>query len=382
MNVRSMTGDSRRPVDDNLTHAVVGSPDSTHAIELPADRSLAKALQVLHRNSFWCGTGAGGCGQPMILNAGQVRIPYFRHHPGTDCAHSSAGSGAARSYEHLHFQHEIVVWLEKQGLTASAEFFLGPDGRADVHVIVDGRDHTIEVQLSPIGFSEWQRRDEQYRARVHRVTWLYGPGAEAAASTEQAGRGYVLHLRRSDTSEGRCAEVGVVTHLNEAWSPLSECELRGDLFWTPDLDQALVNLARAREEEEVAQKRAKEAAEAAITRQHAAVQFPSKKSQQPVSLPSDRTEACGTVAWWESLHPELSVWSETQDWEWVSGLSHRGRSAARVAAYIVSNIYLNGPISRILLLDEEAGVEVVAAMEAAGLLRQYELRGVKRWERS
>lgn len=126
------------------------------------------------------------------------------------------------------------------------EHYFGVDGRADPHVVVESRRHTIEVQLSPIGVEDWSRRDENYRHHVDQVTWLYGPHAETAAATEQALRCHAFHIR--GTGNDSHIEIGVATELAEHWGSLVECELRPEGLWAPSLDQALDALAAARQE--------------------------------------------------------------------------------------------------------------------------------------
>lgn len=132
-------------------------------------RAEALRLKSLHRGAFWRGIQAGGCGGALKVAAGSIRVPCFRHQAGAKCALAGNSARAARSYKHLHYQQALVACLEKQGLSAMTEYHLGPDGRADLHVIVRTRRHTIKVQLSPIGAGEWQRRDEGYRRQVDHV---------------------------------------------------------------------------------------------------------------------------------------------------------------------------------------------------------------------
>ncbi|WP_344145837.1 competence protein CoiA family protein [Nocardioides koreensis] len=382
--------DPERPrrAKGELAHAVVDGPDGTHAVELSPVRAEALRLKLLHEESFWCSRQAGGCGGALVLAAGPIRVPYFRHHSGADCALAGDSARAARSYEHLHYQRALLAWLEAQGLSATTEHHLGPDGRADLHVIVHSRRHTIEVQLSPLGINEWRRRDEGYHRQVDHVTWLHGAGAETAAAAEQADRDHALHIR-AGAGAGTAIEIGVVTNLTEVWSPLGECELRAEQFWTPHLEQALADLAAAREEsaaraaEEAADEARREASRQAAARRRAADAKRETAARGAVPLASsDENDRYGTLPWWGEIHPELASWAPEQGWAWTDGLTEQGRAAARVVSYIVSRLYTSGPISMLLLPDETVGAEVVAALERAGFLRLYERRGVERWERT
>jgi hypothetical protein len=369
-----------RRAKGELAHAVVDGADGTHAVELSPMRAEALRLKALHEGSFWCSTQAGGCGGSLVLAAGAIRVPHFRHHRGAECALAGDCAHAARSYEHLHYQRALLAWLEAQGLTATIEHHLGSDGRADLHVIVSTRRHTIEVQLSPLGLKDWQQRDAGYHRQVDHVTWLYGAAAETTAAAEQAHRGHALHIRASAGS-GMTLAIGVVTDLTEAWSPLRECELRAERFWTPHLDGALADLAAA----EAAARAAEEAAEEArrqASKQPTARRRPAEAKF--VAWPSSSTglgDRYGTLAWWEEIHPELAGWSPEQGWAWTSVLTDEGKAAARVVSYIVLRLYASGPISMLPLPDAMLGAEVVAALELAGFLRRYERGGVERWER-
>lgn len=365
-----------------LAHAVVNGPDGTHAVELSSVRAEALRLKSLHRGAFWCGIQAGGCGGALVVAAGPIRVPYFRHQPGAQCALAGDSARAALSYKHLHYQHVLVAWLEKQGLSATTEYHLGPDGRADLHVIVRTRRHTIEVQLSPIGVEDWQRRDEGYRRQVDHVTWLYGAASETAAASEQADRGHALHIRGDGTGEG--IQIGVVTDLNEAWSPLTECELQDGQFWTPCFDQALADLAVSREQaiaqavEEEARREDLRQAENRHRATEAARELDTRVAPRPPT--TNRDDPYETLLWWAGT-PELASWVSKQVWTWADDLTDGGKSAVRLVSYIVSRLYTSGPISMLLLPDEITGAEAVAALERAGFLRRYTRQGVERWER-
>lgn len=371
-----------RRAKGELVHAVVDGPDGTHAVELSQVRAEALRLKSQHEGLFWCSTQARGCGSALVLAAGPVRAPYFRHHRGAECALAGDNALAARSYLHLRYQRALVAWLNEQGLSATIEHHLGPDGRADLHVIVHGRRHTIEVQLSPLGLNEWRRRNDGYRRQVDHVTWLYGAAAETAAASQQANHGHALQIRGGEATDTDL-EVGVLTDFSEAWSPLTECELRTEQFWTPHLDQALADLAaRAAEKAATGEARAEARKEAAnrardpdVDRDLAARLGP------PTPVSAKWGSPYGTLAYWEEAHPGLANWQPEQGWAWTHTLSAEGRAAARVVAYIVSRLYASGPIATLLLPDATVGAEVIGALERAGFLRRYERRGVERWER-
>lgn len=331
----------RKRAKGELAHAVVDGSDGTHAVELSPVRSEALQLKARHDEQFWCSTQANGCGGPLVLAAGQIRIPYFRHRPGAACALGGDNARAARSYEHLRCQRALVAWLTAQGLSATIEHYFGPDGRADIHVMVSGRSHTIEVQLSPIGLIEWHRRDENYRRQVDQVTWLYGAGAETVSAAEQATRGHAYNLR-AHAEQAQALEVGVVTDLTDAWSNLDECELRIDRFWTPRLDEALADLATARD-----QAAAKAAQEAEATRREGRRRTEARTRQTAVvrrgpaadTVESNIPDKYGTLDWWRTYFPGLAGWTPDQGWRWTEELTDDGKATAKVLAYVVSRLY-------------------------------------------
>lgn len=386
MSVNLDRAEPPRRAKGQLAHAVVDGPDGTHAVELSPIRAEALRLKTLHEESFWCTTQAGGCGGALVLAAGPVRIPYFRHHSNAACALAGDNVRAARSYEHLYYQRALLAWLEAQGLSATTEHHLGPDGRADLHVIVQSRRHTIEVQLSPLAVNEWRRRDEGYRRQVDHVTWLYGARADTAAAVEQADRGHALHIRAGSES-ATALEIGVVTDLTEVWSPIEECELRIGGFWTPHLGKALADLAAAREEaaREAAEKAAAEARRASEESEvrRRAVEAGRQRDDDGTRPPASAgwNASYGTLAYWQEVHPEQTNWAPEQGWAWIEGLPEGSEVAARVVAYIVSRLYASGPISMLLLPDAPAGEEIVSALERARFLRLYERGSVERWER-
>ncbi len=379
---------------DGLMQAVVDAPDGFAVIDAPSDPRLARELRRRWGNEFWCTTLASGCGGPLRLAAGDVRRPYFRHRPKATCRLAQNPSRAPRAYEHLHYQRELVTWLERQGLRADIEHRFGAEGRADLHVEVDGVGQSIEIQLSRISDEEVRERDDVYRRHVSHVTWLFGTGpARALASSAQAADGVALLVRR-DGQTGH-VEVGVLDYDdNERWSPLDDCELRNDGLWTPHLQSAKDEYRRVLEERaRQAQRQAEERA-AADRRAAEAVAATQRvrhrpRQPQPTEPPPVIHHAArgperatfGTLAWWQEVHAERVEWMPDQGWGWSQNLPEPERTAAQVLAYIVQRIYANGPVKMLHPPDGGDGHRVVAALKDAQLIRTYERGGIARWER-
>jgi hypothetical protein len=383
------------PSSNKLAYAVVDGPDGAHAVVLPAGRSAALQIKDQYRETFWCSTQAGGCGARLIVAAGPVLRPHYRHKDGMDgCALADDGARAERSYEHLRYQRALLAWLADQGLHATMEKVLGADSRADLHVVIDGRSQTLEVQLSPIAGNVWRDRDEKYRSHVEHVTWLYGSGAEAAAAIEQAARGHALHLRTAvpalqESDDSRAAveavdtemvvEVGVVSHLGEAWSPLAVCQLRSDGVWTPDLDQALHDMAEA---ENVA---AEEARREAARRAAASVAAGERTVMWKAAALAAGTlvEGYGTTSWWPRIFPSFASWAPDVGWGWTNDVDEDVRTAARRLCFIVQRLYASGPVDMLMAPDEPevTTASAIAALERAGFLSLEDRNGVQRWRR-
>ncbi|MDP9394140.1 MAG: hypothetical protein M3Q27_07740 [Actinomycetota bacterium] len=381
-----------------LAHAVVDGPHGFAAVDVPENPSEARALRRQWANTFWCSTLAGGCGEKLTLAAGDVRRPYLRHGPNPTCQLAKNPSRATTAYEHLHYQRELAAWLGRQGLSAQIEHRFGAEGRADLHVMVEGVAQSIEVQLSRISDEEVRRRDALYRRHVAQVTWLFGElHARPLAAAAQAVDGVALLVRRRDDGD---VEVGVLGYDDdEEWAPLDQCELREDGVWTPHLDVARdahrrVLEARAREAEREAAQRAeaeRRAAEAAAAafRRAAPPRPPADDPPAPppfVDKLADVDErsrpAFGTLAWWQEMHPERVEWMPDHGWAWAEHLPEPERTAAQVLAYIVQRIYASGPITMLHLPDGGDGDGVVDALDGARLIRRYDRGGVQRWKRA
>ncbi len=381
---------------NKLAYAVVDGPDGAHVVVLPAGRSGALQIKDQYRETFWCSTQAGGCGARLIVAAGPVLRPHYRHKDGMDgCALAEDGARAERAYEPLRYQRALLAWLADQGLHATIEKVLGADSRADLHVVVDGRSQTLEVQLSPIAGNAWRDRDEKYRSHVDHVTWLYGSGAEAAAATEQAARGHALHLRtaaaasqasgeaRADVEAAHAetvVEVGVVTHLGEAWSRLAVCQLRSEGVWTPDLDQALSDLAAA---ENMAVELARREAERRAAASVAAVERTVKWRAGALAA-GTLVEGYGTTTWWPRIFLSFASWAPDEGWGWTDDVDEDVRAAARRLCFIVPRLYASGPVDMLMAPDEPelTTVAAIAALERAGFLNLDERNGgVQRWRR-
>jgi hypothetical protein len=236
-------------VDDALRWAVTDGADGTRVVVLPAEPA-ADRLGAHPRSRFWCATQAGGCGERLTFTPAG-----FRHADEDSwCRFARQGSDAERAYEHLRYEPALRAWLAGQGWSARVRLLPGPGGAVDLSVVVEEVDAVLEVQLSPLADAAWRERDDADRRQHRHVTWLYGPVAGAAATTEAAVRGTSLELRR----QGRGLVVGVRDADGATrWVPLAACRLTADGFVAPGIEEAqAVHRRRAGERQEAARRAA------------------------------------------------------------------------------------------------------------------------------
>lgn len=391
------TASGRSPLPGVL-FAVADGPDGGNVIELVDDRDQALRVRAQHHGEFWCSTQASGCGGRLVLAAGEKVRPYFRHLPGegTSCALAHDPQRAERSYAHLRYQLALSAWLRDQGLEPVIEKTLGADGRADLHVRVEGVEHTIEVQLSPLSISTWRERNERYSRSGRHVTWLFGPLAQTAR-TGQADRDLPtfsiasaaeLTCERSREEFHSSEQVRLATHgTDEHWSSLGACRLQVDGIWTPDLEAARSDLAEAA---------AQRAAESSVPDEPESVApaqikirptTPPAAPRRPVLFEEYRRPAGAfsfrdrTVSTWQQQHPESHHWSPQQGWGWSEHLSGQDRVAARFFAYLACRIYAAGPIGMFQVPEVSDLEAVLGAMVGTRLIELDEADEGKRWQR-
>lgn len=372
-----------------LLWAVTDGPDGTSAVALPDDRFEALAIKAKHHGAFWCTTEANGCGGSLILNAGEVRVPYFRHHPGAPCSFIGSESKAGPAYEHLRYQQAFAEWVIEQGYTPTLEKVLGTDGRTDLHVVVDQVSHAIEIQLSPLSAVSWQERDTRYRRRVDHVTWLYGPAAESAGASELSQRGLSFSLKPGP-------EVGVRDVDDQTrWVPLASCRLTADGFQAPGVVEAkALHLQRQQEKVEAARLKAEQeerdrlAAQQRLQREReararAAAARPVRP--EPPRLDFGHLKGLDGLDRWEALYPEAQWWQPDRGWGWLDSLPPELHRTARALTYTTQVLTFASPVATVFreLTDPEVRTLLFERLEEMGLVRRYfHDSGIQRWERT
>ena len=376
-------------MSDGLQWAVTDGPGGTSAVELPDDRSEALAIKAAHKGQFWCSTEASGCGGLLILNAGAVVRPYFRHHVDAPCAFIGGSSKAGPAYEHLGYQRAVAEWLIEQGYTPTLEKALGEDGRTDVHVIVDQVSHAIEIQLSPLSLEHWTKRDAGYRRRVRHVTWLYGSAAEAASASELSQRGLSLALRPGP-------DIGVRDVDDQTlWVPLSSCHLSADGFHAPGVDQArALHDQRQAERAEAARLKAEEEERARIAAEERRQQEVAARARWAAERrfrPEPGQRAGGPIAdlealdRWEAMYPEASVWQPDRGWGWLDSVRPEQQRIARALTYTTQVLTFASSVADVIpeLIDPATREILLKLLEELGFVsRFFTASGMERWERT
>lgn len=385
---------------DHLRHAVTDGPDGTAAVALPTIRAAALRMKAAYGHAFWCSRAIGGCGAMLLVAAGAVRIPHFRHKPRErgDCILEREPLSAETNYRHLALQRALVAWIKAQGHDPRIEYPLA-GGRADVHVVVDGRRQSLEVQLSPITDTEWRRRDELYRAQITDVTWLFGDTLDTRATENLLTRGVAFHIHVDSDLDVALGTRFIDDHI--AWDELQHCKLAAGGLWTPhsaaSLDASqrwrhLTVVAEALHAEVQRRERAQALANRRRREQESARRRLAIAQQAPLLAPprprqSWRLPSIGQYPWTREARAALSEesdgWSPPQGWGWLDRVPLELQPSARLLAYYVCRIYSAGPLGQLCFDDvPDPNGHQIDALTSAGLITVYEVSGVPRWRRS
>jgi hypothetical protein len=219
---------------------------------------------------------------------------------------------------------------------------------------------------------------------VDHVTWLYGPSAEALAATAVVSIGVALEIAREPGDDNK-VHVGTRGHATTAWHPLDDCRLEPDGFWTPGLQEAIEARQRWLSDRAArtghGPRRIKPVP--TIAEQSASKKAPPAPSSTVASRSIPDTDS-RSFRFQSALHPEAEAWTPAIGWEWLSTLpDDQLRQPAKLMAYLVQRIYLNGPTERLGfpdLHDPEQHIE--RCLAAAGLIDINDVRGICRWRRT
>lgn len=339
-------------LDPCQRYAVVGGPDSTHAVVMPSLPERARDLKREHQGYFWCSAATGGCGGALIAHICTDRSSYFAHKPGADCASAASDAQArARSYAHLAIQVALKRHLEDLGHRVSLEHHVD-GGRVDVHSSAGEERHVLEVQRSPLTLQEWRRRDALYRASATSVTWLWDERRRGEAEDTLAEHEVAFSVRLNDAGT---VDIATLWRSDgHAWSGLHECRLDEHGLWTPHRQRAITatraynaQLAAEADEqrralqERAAQRRAEDerAAQAAVAareaRRRAATRAAAALAKSDRHRLTYRRQVC----------PDLDGWVPTAGWSALMELPAELHDSTRHLTYWVARLVDRSPVT-------------------------------------
>lgn len=108
------------------------------------------------------------CSSPVMIKAGEIKIPHFAHEKSSQCALASEGE----SELHLLAKSQIMSWFCYQGVTATLEHYFSKIARqADLFVSDKA---VIEFQCSSVPISEMITRTMDYLSLDLEVYWILG----------------------------------------------------------------------------------------------------------------------------------------------------------------------------------------------------------------
>jgi competence protein CoiA len=109
------------------------------------------------------------CEAPVILKAGDIKIPHFAHKQNIECAASSE----PESPYHLEGKRSIFEWCKRPGLRVFLECYI-PEikQRADILICSKKKRYAIEFQCSVISEDEFMKRTAAYVSQNITPIWI------------------------------------------------------------------------------------------------------------------------------------------------------------------------------------------------------------------
>ncbi len=107
------------------------------------------------------------CHQTLLLKCGPKVRPHFAHQPGQSCDFASLNEGA----EHLNLKAKLFDWARKNEKVAVEV------ANSEAGIVSDlllSENLALEVQCSPLGQDEFERRTRAYQDLGISVVWLLG----------------------------------------------------------------------------------------------------------------------------------------------------------------------------------------------------------------
>ncbi|MBS4218009.1 hypothetical protein KHA96_06690 [Bacillus sp. FJAT-49711] len=125
-------------------------------------------LERLRSHVYFCPQ----CHEPLILKAGNIRIPHFSHKKYSVCTSSQS---EPESIQHLQGKKYLYNFLLQQGLSVKIEHYVSDiKQRADLFVQTHSQSYAIEYQCSPIERSLLNKRTKGYESIGIIPIWIIG----------------------------------------------------------------------------------------------------------------------------------------------------------------------------------------------------------------
>jgi len=122
-------------------------------------------IDACRKIDFYCPC----CEGRVFLKAGKIKLPHFAHAPHQICDAVSEGE----TEEHLLGKKQLYEWLVKQHYEVELEkYFTTFKQRADLYVMVNGKEYAIEFQCSVISLEQIKKRTKMYVKHHITPIWI------------------------------------------------------------------------------------------------------------------------------------------------------------------------------------------------------------------
>jgi hypothetical protein len=162
-------------------YAVIGDPAASRLIALPDERDGAREIKRRYDRrapgvgGFFCPRTLGGCGGELIVAAGEVNVPHFRHVRKQPVGAPCQDPTFERSQDHFRVQQLLASHLESLGYEVTLEYRHENATRSDVLIQggnLAGTSLGIEVQVSPQTRARTEDRHVRYLEGADAVQWI------------------------------------------------------------------------------------------------------------------------------------------------------------------------------------------------------------------
>ncbi|MBS4177399.1 competence protein CoiA [Lederbergia citrea] len=138
------------------------------SLSLLSSISEKNVNKTLRSQQFFCPI----CREPLILRAGEIRIPHFAHKKNSDC---TSAFSEPESIQHLQGKKYLYDYFMKQGLTVELEYYLPNIKQRPDLLVKNGTElFAIEYQCSILSRTLLQTRTEGYLKVGISPIWIIG----------------------------------------------------------------------------------------------------------------------------------------------------------------------------------------------------------------